>query len=152
LTGEILGLSCGVLWTYFGRQCRSLGAELSGLEITAHTFWRAGLWLAPFSVLELVSHPFLWRTDLMLVQLFCIVGGGVVAFALWNEGLRHWNTSRVFVFNNLIPLSNMACANIFLGEPMTGRFWVSMALILAGVLLGQANWQRIFGARWLPLE
>ncbi len=152
LLGEILGLSCGVIWTHFGRQCRFLGKELSGLEMTAHTFWRAGLLLAPFAALELVNHPFPCRASLALVQLFCIVGGGVVAFALWNHGLRHWKTSQVFLFNNLIPISNMAWACFCLGEPITSRFWVSMSLIAAGVLLGQANWQKILAVRWLPFD
>jgi drug/metabolite transporter (DMT)-like permease len=152
LLGEILGLSCSVLWTNFGRQCRSLGRELSGMEISAHTFWRAALLLAPFSAVELVNKIIPWRTGLALVQLYCIVGGSVVAFALWNHGLRHWKTSQVYLFNNLIPLSNMAWANLCLGEPITARFWMAMLFIAAGVLLGQANWQRIFGVRWLPFD
>jgi drug/metabolite transporter (DMT)-like permease len=152
LLGEILGLSCSVLWTNFGRQCRSLGAELTGMEVSAHTFWRAALLLAPFSVVELATQPFVLRTDLVLVQSFCVIGGSVVAFALWNNGLRHWPTSQVYLFNNLIPLSNMAWANICLGEPITTRFWISMLLIASGVLLGQANLQRIFGRRWLPFD
>jgi drug/metabolite transporter (DMT)-like permease len=153
LLGEILGLACSVLWTHFGRQCRSLGRELSALEISAHTFWRSGLLMAPFSIVELVNYnkiPF--RSSLLLVQLFCIVGGGVVAFALWNNGLRHWKTSQVYLFNNFIPLSNMAWASLCLHEPITARFWISMLLIGAGVLLGQANWQRLFGSRWLPSD
>ena len=81
-----------------------------------------------------------------------VVIGGVVAFALWNTGLRHWKTSQVYLFNNLIPLSNMAWANVCLGEPITGRFWISMSFIASGVLLGYANFQRIFGARWLPFD
>jgi drug/metabolite transporter (DMT)-like permease len=93
-----------------------------------------------------------WRTDLALVQLFCVIGGGIVAFALWNHGLRHWKTSQVYLFNNLIPLSNMAWANVCLREPITARFWISMLLIAAGVLLGQANWQRVLGVRWLPAD
>jgi drug/metabolite transporter (DMT)-like permease len=152
LLGEILGLACSVLWTNFGRQCRSLGSELSAMEISAHTFWRAGLLLAPFSLVELAGHKITWRTDLALVQLFCVVGGSVVAFALWNHGLRHWRTSQVYLFNNFIPLSNMAWANVCLGETITGRFWVSMLLICAGVILGQANWQRVFGGRWMPSD
>jgi drug/metabolite transporter (DMT)-like permease len=152
LLGEILGLACSVLWTNFGRQCRSLGPELSGMEISAHTFWRAAVLLAPFSLVELAGHRFPWRTDLVLVQSFCVAGGSVVAFALWNHGLRHWPTSQVYLFNNLIPLSNMAWANVCLGEPITTRFWLSMLLIAAGVLLGQANWQRIFGRRWPPFD
>ena len=152
LLGDILGLACSVLWTHFGRQCRSLGKELSAMQISAHTFWRAGLLLAPFSVVELATHQVPWTTTLVLVQLFCVVGGGVAAFALWNEGLRHWKTSQVYLFNNLIPLSNMAWANVCLGEPITARFWIAMLLIGAGVLLGQANLRRVFGGRWLPFD
>jgi drug/metabolite transporter (DMT)-like permease len=152
LLGEILGLASSVLWTNFGRQCRSLGRDLSGMEISAHTFWRAGLLLAPLAVVELVNRAIPWRTSLVLVQLFCVIGGGVVAFALWNTGLRHWKTSQVYLFNNLIPLSNMAWANVCLGEPITSRFWISMSFIASGVLLGYANFQRIFGARWLPFD
>jgi drug/metabolite transporter (DMT)-like permease len=153
LLGEIIGLVCSVLWTHFGRQCRSLGKELSGLEISAHTFWRAALLLAPFSIVECVNTSNIpLRTGLLLVQLFCVFGGSVVAFALWNNGLRHWKTSQVYLFSNLIPLSNMAWASICLREPITARFWISMLLIGAGVLLGQANWQRIFGGRWLPFD
>jgi drug/metabolite transporter (DMT)-like permease len=152
LLGEILGLSSGILWTNFGRQCRSLGQELSPTEISAHTFWRAAVLLAPLAIVELVNRTVVLKTNLILAQLFCIVGGGVVAFALWNNGLRHWKTSQVYLFNNLIPLSNMAWANVCLGEPITTRFWISMSLIASGVLLGQANLQRIFGIRWLPFD
>ena len=150
LLGEILGLSCGVLWTNFGRQCRSLGQELSPFEISAHTFWRAAVLLSPLAAVELVNRVIPFRTNLILAQLFCVVGGSVVAFALWNNGLRHWKTSQVYLFNNLIPLSNMAWANVCLQEPITRRFWVSMLFIVSGVLLGQANLQRNLGIRWLP--
>jgi drug/metabolite transporter (DMT)-like permease len=153
LPGEILGLACGVLWTNFGVQCRSLGRDLSGAEISAHTFWRAGLLLAPLALIEVSTAASIpWRLDLVGAQLFCVLGGGVVAFALWNGALRHWKTSQVYLFNNLIPLSNMAWANVCLGEPVTSTFWVAMALIAAGVALGQANWQKIFGALWPPYD
>jgi drug/metabolite transporter (DMT)-like permease len=56
------------------------------------------------------------------------------------------------LFNNLIPLSNMAWAAVCLREAITPRFWVSMLFIGAGVLLGQTDWQRIFGRRWLPFD
>jgi drug/metabolite transporter (DMT)-like permease len=152
LPGEILGLACSVLWTHFGRQCRSLGRELSGPEISAHTFWRAGVLLTPLAGVEIAANKIPWRMDLALVQLFCIVGGSVVAFALWNNALRHWKTSQVYLFNNLIPLSSMAWASVCLHEHITAGFWLAMALIAAGVLLDQTDWQRIFGARWPPLD
>ena len=82
----------------------------------------------------------------MLIQIFCIVAGSVVAFAFWNNGLRHWKTSRVFQFNNLVPLSNMAWAHVCLGEQITATFWIAMLLIGAGVFAGQANWRRVDNA------
>ena len=152
LLGEILALGGSVLWTNYGRQCRAFAQELSGAEITAYTFWRAGVFLAPIAVFELAMKPIAWRTDLFLIQLFCIFASGVVAFALWNNALRHWKTSQVYLFTNLIPLSTMAWAHIFLDEQITKTFWFAMVLIVAGVLIGQTNWQKIFGKRWLPVE
>jgi drug/metabolite transporter (DMT)-like permease len=33
----------------------------------------------------------------------------------------------------------------YLGEPITHTFWAAMVLIIAGVVLGQADWSKIFG-------
>lgn len=152
LPGEFLGLASSILWTAVGRQSRLIGRELSGSEIAAHTFWRAGLWTAPFAVLDLSHGSIPWNGRLILVQLFCILGGGVAAFALWNNALRHWQTSQVYLFNNLVPISTMTWAHFCLGEPFTSTFFIAMALIGSGVLIGQANLQKLFGALWLPAE
>jgi drug/metabolite transporter (DMT)-like permease len=152
LTGELLGFACGVLWTNFGNQCRALGRDLNGAEVSAHTFWRAGLILAPFAAGELFTQAAPVRTSLILAQLVCVLGGGVVAFAIWNSALRHWPTSRVYLFNNLVPLSSTAWAYFCLGEQLTSTFWPAMILIGAGVFLGQANWEKFFGRLWLPTE
>ena len=74
------------------------------------------------------------------------------AYALWNNALRHWPTSQVFLFNNLIPLSTMTWAHFCLGEPVTRTFWLAMALIVAGVVLGQTKWQKVLGTHWVPAE
>ena len=150
--GELLGVTASVMWANYGRQCRGLGAGLSGAEISAHTMWRAGLLLLPVALLEVASRKMVWRADLVFAQAYCIVAGGVVAYALWNNALKHWPTSQVFLFNNLIPLSTMVWAWACVGEPVTRTFWVAMMLVVAGVALGQARWQRFVGARWAPLE
>jgi drug/metabolite transporter (DMT)-like permease len=150
--GEVLGLLGSLLWTNYGRQCRALGETLSGPEVSAHTMWRAGIWLLPPALVEIASSGLVWRRDLVWVQVYCIVLGGVAAFAMWNHALRHWPTSRVLLFNNLIPLSTMAWAHVCLKEPVTSTFGVAMALIVAGVVLGQTNWQRLLAPGSLPPE
>jgi len=152
LLGEILGLLSSVLWTSVGRQSRLMGQELSGAEIAAHTFWRAGVITTPLAAIELSQSKIPWRADGAWVQTFCILGGGVGAFALWNNALRHWKTSQVYLFNNLIPISTMTWAHFCLGEPFTQTFWTAMILIGSGVLIGQANLQKLFGALWFPAD
>jgi drug/metabolite transporter (DMT)-like permease len=152
--GEILGLAASVLWTVYGRQCRFLGASLPGVEVTAHTMWRAGVLLLAAGVFEVRGwgSGFVWRMDLVWVQLYCIVAGGVVAFGLWNNALRHWPASRVFLFSNLIPLSTMSWAHFCLNEQVTPTFWLAMLLIVIGVVLGQTNWQRVLAGTAVPPE
>lgn len=135
--GEVLGLSSSILWTNYGRQCRALGSGLSGAEVSAHTMWRAGALLLPLGLFEVFHSGLEWRADLVLVQLYCILPGGVVAFGIWSHALSRWPASQVLLFNNLIPLSTMTWAHFWLGEPVTPTFWTAMALIIAGVALGQ---------------
>ncbi len=152
LLGELFGLSASVLWTNYSRQCRRFGKALSGAEITAHTMWRGSLLLLPLALVEVGIRGVVWRGDYLWIFVYSVVGGGVVPFALWNNALRHWPTSQVFLFNNLIPLCTMAWASVCLKEPVTRTFWVAMLLVVTGVVLGQTNWQKILGARLLPQE
>ena len=152
--GELLGLLGSVLWVGYGRQCRKLTNTLSSAEISAHTMFRAGVILLPLGLVETSFCGGIpaWNSRLLLVQLYCIVVGGVIAFWLWNTALRHWKTSEVYLFNNLIPASTMLWAHFCLGEPMTSTFWLAMALIASGVIIGQANWQKLLGNHWMPTE
>ena len=150
--GELFGFSASILWANFGRQCRALGAKLSGAEISAHTMWRAGVWLIPIALYEIARHGLLLRADLIALQTYCFIGGGILAYAFWNNALRHWPTSRVFLFNNLIPLSTMAWAWVCLGEPVTRTFWLATVCVMVGVIMGQARWPKIITANWPPEE
>jgi len=137
--GELLGLAASLLWTVYGRQCRRLSEQLSGVEISAHTMWRAGLLLLCLSAVELHKRGLTWRADLVWTQAYCIIGGGVITFWIWNNALQHWPTSQVLLFNNLIPLSTMGWSWVCLGELVTPTFWFAMILVFAGVLLGQTR-------------
>lgn len=152
LVGELLGIAASLLWTLYGRQCRALGENLPAVEVTAQTMWRAGVLMLPLVLVEIRSQPLHWDPKLAWVQIYCIVCGGIVAFAFWNHGLKHWKTSEVYLFNNLIPLSTTAWAHACLGEPVAHTFWLSMALIVCGVLIGQTAWINLLGARWFPAE
>lgn len=146
--GELLGFACSILWTNYGRQCRKLGASLSGVEITAHTMLWAGIWLVPLAILELVFRKPALRIELVLVQAYCVLVGGVIGFSLWNNALRKWPTSQVYLFANLLPITTMFWGRVLLREPVTPTFWIALVLVVTGVLISQGNWEKFFGTRW----
>lgn len=146
--GELLGFAAGVLWTIYGRECRMLGASLTGAEIAAHTMLRAGVLLAPIAVIEVLLRGLAWRTDLVLVQGYCVIGAGVIGFSLWSNALRRWKTSEVYLFANLIPVTTMFWGRLLLNEPVTPTFWAALVLVITGVVIGQTNWEKFFGSRW----
>jgi drug/metabolite transporter (DMT)-like permease len=101
--------------------------------------------LLPVAILEILTKGMPLRTNLVLIQVYCVMASGVVAFILWNKGLRWWPTSRVYLFNNLIPISTMLSASVFINERISPTFWTAMICIVGGVLLGQTNWKRLAG-------
>jgi drug/metabolite transporter (DMT)-like permease len=136
LNGEIFGLAASVLWVAYGRQCRRLSRTLSGAEVSAETMWRAGLLLMPVALLEVAQQGLPLTSQVVGIQVYCTLAGGVVAFAIWSNALRVWPTSKVLLFNNLIPPTTMAWSHFWLGEPITGTFWLAMGLIATGVVIG----------------
>jgi drug/metabolite transporter (DMT)-like permease len=144
LLGELFALVSSLLWANYSWQARFLSLKISGVEVAAHSMWMSGVWLLPFGVIEIAAHGLVLDAPHLGVQALCILFGGVVPYALWNSALHHWRTSEVMRFNNFIPVSTTLWSHYTLGEPITSTFCAAMALIIAGVALGQADWSKIF--------
>ncbi len=144
--GELCGFLASLAWANFNLQSRVLAREMSGLEVAANSMWMSGVLLLPLALIEIFPHGVVLDSRHLAVQSFNILLGSVVPYALWNSALRHWQTSRVMLFNNAIPLSTAVWAHFCLQEPITPTFWLSMMLIVAGVLLGQLDWSKFFQA------
>lgn len=145
IAGEACGLGSSLLWANYNHQSRRLARDLNGVEVAANAMWMSGVWLLPLGLAELVvRHGLRLDGPHLAVQGLSILFGGVVPYALWNSALRHWQTSRVMLFNNFIPLTTATWASYVLQEPLTPTFFAAMLLIVAGVALGQVDWSRIF--------
>jgi drug/metabolite transporter (DMT)-like permease len=145
LAGELCGLVASITWAIFNLQSRELAREITGVEVAAYSMWMSGLLLLPLALLEIWPHGgIVLDAPHLSVQGLNILLGSVVAYALWNSALRHWQTSRVMLFNNAIPLSTASWAHFCLREPVTSTFCTAMVLIVAGVLLGQLDWAKLF--------
>jgi drug/metabolite transporter (DMT)-like permease len=144
LLGEFFGLLASLAWANYNWQARILSQKIPGVEVAAHSMWMSGVLLLPLGLVEISGRGLVVDAPHLGVQALCILFGGVVPYALWNSALRHWRTSQVMLFNNFIPLTTTFWAYLILREPMTPTFCAAMALIVAGVLIGQMDWAKIF--------
>ena len=144
LLGECCGLGSSLFWANYNHQSRILARTIHGVEVAANSMWMSGVWLLPVATVEILYHGLAMDVPHLGIQSLAIVFGGVVPYALWNSALRHWPTSRVMLFNNLIPLSTTTWAHYVLGEAITPTFCAAMILIVAGVAIGQMDWAKIF--------
>ena len=144
LAGECCGLGSSLLWANYNHQSRILARTIHGVEVAANAMWMSGVWLLPVAAVELYQRGLHLDASHVGIQTLAILFGGVVPYALWNSALRHWQTSRVMLFNNFIPISTTVWAHYALGEPITPTFCTAMVLIVAGVAIGQLDWARIF--------
>ena len=142
--GEVLGLTASLLWANYSWQARLLSQQIPGVEVAAHSMWMSGMWLVPLGLIELARQGMVMDAPHFEVQFLCIVFGGVLPYALWNSALHHWRASQVMLFNNFIPITTTTWAHFMLHEPITPTFCAAMAFIVAGVLIGQMDWSKIF--------
>jgi drug/metabolite transporter (DMT)-like permease len=142
--GELLGLSASFFWANFNHQSRQLARNINGLEVAANAMWMAGASLLPFVLFDAFTRGIQADTKHFGVQSLCILFGSVVPYAFWNTALRHWQTSRVLLFNNLIPLTTTLWVHYTLGEPITQTFCMAMALVIGGVIIGQVDLAKFF--------
>jgi len=142
--GEILGICSSWCWANYSHQSRILARTIHGVEVAANSMWMSGIWLSPIAIYEICTHGIPLDFPHAGVQVLAVIFGGVVPYALWNSALRHWQTSRVMLFNNFIPLTTATWAHYALGEPLTSTFFTAMALVILGVAVGQMDWSKVF--------
>jgi len=152
--GHLFGISTGLLWTFYSRECRRLGEGWSGAAVSAHTMWRGGLLLVLPAIVEILRAQALPVMDPRTLgfHVFCITLGGIVPFSLWTRSLTRWPVSKVALFGNLIPLTTASWDFLVFGTPLSATFWAATVLILGGVALSQ--WEILKqGVRWwIPEE
>jgi len=144
LAGELCALAASLLWANYNHQSRFLARHINGVNVAAHSMWMSGVWLLPLGLVEVARQGIVLDKAHLGVQALCVIFGGVVPYAVWNSALRHWRTSQVMLFNNFIPITTTVWVYFLLGETITSTFYAAMVLIIAGVLLGQMDWSKIF--------
>ncbi|HSM60964.1 MAG TPA: DMT family transporter [Longimicrobiales bacterium] len=143
LWGDALMVAAAVLWATFTVGSSRLVHRYGSVRVTAWTLWSGT------PVLVAIGAPELAATDWGAVPSWAwagVVYAGVfsvgVAYMLWYRGVRRLGNSRTAVYSNLVPVTALLTAWVWLGEVPTGWQVGGAGVILGGIYLARQGRQR----------
>lgn len=136
LTGDLLILGSTFCWTAYTIGMKPLADRYGATTVTA---WTMGFGAVP---LILIAIPALQGQAWGSVSpaawggiLFSALGALVVAYLIWNRGVRRLGPSRTAIYSNFTPVVAMLAAWAVLGERPTGWQVTGAAGIFTGIYL-----------------
>lgn len=139
--GGVLASAGAMVMSSFGYMlAERWGREGAGVGVLASTSWQlvaGGLVLVPFAVLVEGAPPALDGTAVAAFAYVAVIATAL-AFAAWFAGLRHLPAGTVGLVGLLNPVTGVLLGTAVAAEALTGRQLAGLALVLAGVLLGQS--------------
>lgn len=135
LTGDLLSLGSGVVWALTNIVIkRSRLATASAEKLLLYQ-------LACAAVVGMLVLPFagppirVFSLEPTLALLFQSVYVVAFTYVLWFWLLRRYPASGLSSFTFLTPAFGVLCGGVILGEPLTTRIFVALALIAAGLVV-----------------
>jgi probable blue pigment (indigoidine) exporter len=111
-----------------------------GVDVFSSTSWQliaGGLLVAPFAF-ALEGPPPQLDGPAIAGFAFVTVVATALAFVGWFSGLRHLGAGTVGLLGLLNPVAGVLLGTIVAGEVLTLRQALGLAIVLAGILLGQS--------------
>jgi drug/metabolite transporter (DMT)-like permease len=134
--GEWLILGCVAAWTFYTFVGRSATTTLSPLAANAMACGVGCLLLgAAASVQGQLAWPTAYSPKAWACLAFLGVFGTALSYIWYTEGVRALGAAKAAVFINLVPLSGVLSATLFLQERLPPTVLVGGAVTLAGVLM-----------------
>jgi drug/metabolite transporter (DMT)-like permease len=132
---ELLILSATILWACSVIYLKRIIAAFNPILIT--------LYSATFSVPIFFLEAILWDSPMVTVLNSKIIGAilyqslvtAAFGFVAWNTLLQKYGAVALHSFIFIMPISGVALGGLVLGEPITIKILVALALIVAGILV-----------------
>ncbi|WP_241574891.1 aromatic amino acid DMT transporter YddG [Rosenbergiella nectarea] len=125
-----LAFSGAIIWSLYCVLTKRLANGCNGISLyfilTAIALW-SGFLLTPQPSLHFTATGFG-----ALCLLACAMGLG---YAAWNTGILHGNITLLATLSYFIPVVSSLFSSIWLGQPLTGIFWIGALLVCGGSLV-----------------
>lgn len=145
--GDVLLLASMLVYVAAGAFMRSLAQRMSAVAIAWHMHWIGSVML----IVHAACLPGVWTSQAWLAGAtpwLLIAASGLFSTALgglgWSFGISRLGLGRTSVFLNLLPVSTLATAMLFLGEQAKPAHALGFLLVLCG------TWLAVNGRRAPP--
>ncbi|MFC2155416.1 DMT family transporter [Acidobacteriota bacterium] len=140
LWGDLVVLIAVLAWVYYTVWGKPLVMKYGALRVTAYCLTSGAVLYAPFGLYCAFSFdyravaPAAW-----LSVIYMALGLSVAAYVLWYWLLKHFEASRLAVFQNIQPVFASAAAIFFLGEPLDNTLIFGGLIVLTGVIITESR-------------
>ena len=136
LTGDAMTFAALWAWAFYTTGSRPLLVRYSPLQVSAYATLVGAVLFTPMALPSLVALD--WKGVSMLAWSLTILSGVLalsVSHIIWYTGVQRLGSARTSVYANLVPVSAMAIASVWLLEPIGMARLIGASLVLTGLLL-----------------
>lgn len=134
LLGIIMLIVAGIAWAFYNFLTKKVVNNYPPITLLFYQTLFGAIFMLPLSLFERSA----WMaptTMSLLMMLFLGVFCSVIAYLLYNLGLKSLSPSVVISMLNLVPLFGVMFSFLLLGEAITLRMVIGGAIIILGVML-----------------
>jgi drug/metabolite transporter (DMT)-like permease len=140
MTGDILAVASVCCWAVYTVGARPLLVRRSPIAVTGWSMAAGTAMFLPIAAGDLsrVSWSALSAGAWAAILYSALLGLGL-GYLLWYMGVQRLGNARTSVYSNLVPVSALVMASVWLGESLTFAKGAGAAAILVGVLLARVR-------------
>lgn len=141
LLGSVLLLAAGAAWAFYNFLTKKVVERYPPVSLLFYQTLFGTIFIAPLALFERAQ----WQAPTVMtfaMMLFLGVFCSVVAFLLYNLGLRAMQPSSVTSMLNLVPFFGVFFSWLLLGEAITPRKVIGGVIVILGVMLSVRRTKR----------
>ncbi|GEA33729.1 DMT family transporter [Clostridium diolis] len=134
MLGNIILIGAGVVWAFYNFITRDLTNKYSAMTLTYYQMLAGFIFFLPFVIIEGKT----WRMPTMTsasALIYLSVGCSIVAFLLYNLGLRKLSASISVSLMNLVPVLGLIFSILILHESVSTVQILGGIIVIIGVIL-----------------
>jgi len=124
----------GVVWAVYNFMTKKVVNRYPPITLLFYSTLFGTIFMLPLALIERAQ----WQAPTLIsfsMMMFLGVFCSVIAFLLYNRGLKTMAASTVTSMLNLVPIFGVFFSWLFLGEQVTLRKFVGGAIVILGVML-----------------